>query len=513
MSGQIRVLVADDHPSIRENLRALLEAEPDLDVIEVAKNGHDALRKALDLDPDVLVVDVEMPYLDGVDIAKRLRRERPSIRVVAYTADSAACDLALRAGARACVTKDAASSVLLQAVRDAIVSEPGELGEAIAAGTLDVAFQPLVELRGGGVARLEALCRWPHGTGGEVPPSRFIAVAEAHGLITRLTAFVVRRSALAARDWRAERPSLVVNFNLSLATLLDPVFEAELAQLLRETACDPRALGVEITETMLMRRPAATARALGRLRSLGLRVEIDDFGTGYSSLGRLIDLPIDALKIDRRFVIQMTRDHKSASIVRACINLAHDLGHEVVAEGVETTETWELLRALGCDTAQGHFIAAPLATHEVPDWFSRWERRRAALAGPGLGVAAGLPLKPEFGDVLVVDDEPAIAEMIRDVLQHEGFRVVLAANGAEALREVERMPPSVVLLDMQMPIVDGPAFARALRDRGLNVPIVVMTAGSSAAKWADEIRADAYLAKPFDIDGLVAVASRFAVKN
>ncbi|HEU5288354.1 MAG TPA: EAL domain-containing protein, partial [Candidatus Limnocylindria bacterium] len=245
-----------------------------------------------------------------------------------------------------------------------------------------------------------------------------------------------------------------------------------------------------------------------RLREVGMRIEVDDFGTGYSSLGRLVDLPIDALKVDRRFVSAMTRDHRSEAIVRACIALAHDLGLEVVAEGVEDRETWELLRDLGCDTAQGYYIGAAMPLDDLGRWLGAWQRRVPAAVAKR---ERGTPIAGR--QVLVVDDEPAIVAMIRDVLEDAGFEVVTAANGVEALRAVERGEPAVVLLDMQMPILDGAGFARLLRERGMRVPIVVMTAGSSAERWARELPADAHLAKPFDIEGLLGVARRYAGAN
>jgi EAL domain-containing protein (putative c-di-GMP-specific phosphodiesterase class I) len=371
-SGRIRIVVADDYPSIRESLRYLLNFEPDLEVIGAASDGREALQLTLDLRPEVLVVDQDMPLLTGLAVTQRLRRECPSVYVV-YTAESAICEQALRAGAQACVPKDAPPKVPLAAIRTVNQLDAAELSEAIVAGGLVVAFQPLVEAASGGVRRFEALCRWTHPTRGAISPIRFITFAEESGLITRLTLFVVEAAATAAMGWRRARPTLGANVNLSLVTLLDPTFLDELTRILGATGCDPQALGVEITESTLMREPAGLARALGRLRALGMRVEIDDFGTGYSSLGRVIDLPVDALKIDRRFVGQMTRDRKSQTIVRACINLAHDLGLEAIAEGVADRETWELLGTLGCDTAQGHYIAPAQPRADVAEWLSSWE--------------------------------------------------------------------------------------------------------------------------------------------
>jgi CheY-like chemotaxis protein len=242
-------------------------------------------------------------------------------------------------------------------------------------------------------------------------------------------------------------------------------------------------------------------------------VSIDDFGTGYSSLGYLATLPVNAVKIDRQFVIPMTTDHRREAIVRATIALAHDLGFEVVAEGVEDGETWDLLVALGCDVAQGFHIAHPMAPADVPGWLDRWASGSdfALTARPATVRARARGTHSRH--VLVADDEPAIVEMIRDILEDYGFRVVTAANGSEALRLVMEAQPEVVLLDMNMPVLDGEGFVNAIRERGLRIPIVIMTAGSSAKRWAAQLGADAYLSKPFELASLIDVTNRFAAER
>jgi CheY-like chemotaxis protein len=279
---------------------------------------------------------------------------------------------------------------------------------------------------------------------------------------------------------------------------------------------EPSWFGLEITESTFMHDPDRTTRAVEALRSLGCRISIDDFGSGYSSLGHLATLPVNAVKIDRQFVVAMFKDYRREAIVRATIGLGHDLGFEVVAEGVEDRETWELRAALGCDLAQGYHIARPMAPDAVPAWIRAW------AANIDLGhrseveevtVIAG-DQSPDAGSrrpVLVVDDEPAIRELIVDILGQHGFRVATAANGEEALRSIEAILPSVVLLDMYMPLLDGRGVVDAVRRRGLDLPIVVMTAGPSAERWAKALQADGYLRKPFDIASVIDVASRFAV--
>ena len=187
----------------------------------------------------------------------------------------------------------------------------------------------------------------------------------------------------------------------------------------------------------------------------------------------------------------------------------------MTAEGIEDRETWDLLAALGCDSGQGFHIARPVPVAEVAAWMESWAAglefiRRARIEG---GLLAPEPEAPRGRPVLVVDDEPAIRALIRDALEHEGFEVLDAADGAEALRFMERSDPWVVLLDMAMPTLDGKGFTTAMRSRGLRTPIVVMTAGSSAERWMHELRADGFLSKPFELAELIGVANRFARPN
>jgi CheY-like chemotaxis protein len=303
-----------------------------------------------------------------------------------------------------------------------------------------------------------------------------------------------------------------VAVNICMQTMQDPLFADRLRAFLESTGAAAEWFELEITESTFMHEPERTLEAVENVRRLGFVVSIDDFGTGYSSLGYLAALPVNAVKIDRQFVIPMTKDHRREAIVRATIALGHDLGFEVVAEGVEDREIWELLGALGCDVAQGYHIARPMPPLEVSGWLEAWDPATAAVSRRAIDPMRrasryGVPVARH---VLVADDEPAIVEMIRDILEDYGFRVVTAANGSEALRLVEEAEPEVVLLDMNMPVLDGEGFIAALRERGIPTPIVVMTAGSSARRWAAQLGADAYLSKPFELASLVDVTKRFA---
>jgi EAL domain-containing protein (putative c-di-GMP-specific phosphodiesterase class I)/acetolactate synthase regulatory subunit len=388
---------------------------------------------------------------------------------------------------------------------------PLDFEQALANGDVTVALQPLVNLRSGRVVRLEALARWQHPVRGQIAPATFVPLAEQSGEATSLAFQVLRQVSGFIPEWRARNPELRVAVNICMQTMQDPLFADRLTAFLLENRAAAEWFELEITESTFMHEPERTFEAVENVRRLGFVVSIDDFGTGYSSLGYLATLPVNAVKIDRQFVMPMTTDHRREAIVRATIALGHDLGFEVVAEGVEDRETWELLGALGCDVAQGYHIARPMPPVEVSGWLDSWDPAGAAIGHRKIdpmrrasthGVTAR--------HVLVADDEPAIVEMIRDILEEYGFRVVTAANGAEALRLIEQAAPEVVLLDMNMPVLDGEGFIAAVRERGLRIPIVIMTAGSSAKRWATQLGADAYLSKPFELANLVDVTNRFA---
>lgn len=248
----------------------------------------------------------------------------------------------------------------------------GELRQAIQDDDLVLHYQPVLDLRHDRIVGVEALVRWDHREHGLMPPAEFIDLAEVSGLIQPLTRWVIEEAVRRLGIWQSASPPLAVSVNLSVRNLFEPDLVRWLGDLLDRSGLDPGRLTLEITESELMDDPLVAMEVLGRLKSLGVATSIDDFGTGYSSLSYLKHLPIDELKIDRSFVGAMVHDDNDLTIVRSTIDLSHNLGLDVVAEGVEDPETLEMLRALGCDRAQGHLIGPPCAPQERPDW--AWAR-------------------------------------------------------------------------------------------------------------------------------------------
>ena len=255
----------------------------------------------------------------------------------------------------------------------------GELRRALDQGELVLYYQPKLNLRNGSVERVEALLRWQHPTRGLLPPSEFIEPAEQTGLIHPLTRHVIQTALQQCRQWHERGTPLDVAVNLSMRNLSDPDFPGAVARLLDRFPLDPSSLLLEITESALTHDPRRAQTVLEQLRQLGVKLALDDFGRGYTSLSFLSDLPLQHIKIDRSFITDLAHNSKHTAITRAIINLAHDLGLEVVAEGVETAAANSILEQLGCDLVQGYYYTPPLPPDELDAWL-RQRRRIAAVA-------------------------------------------------------------------------------------------------------------------------------------
>jgi diguanylate cyclase (GGDEF)-like protein len=240
----------------------------------------------------------------------------------------------------------------------------GELRQAIESEELVLHFQPKASLETGRIVGAEALVRWQHPDRGFIPPNEFVPIAERTGLIKPLSRYVLARALRQCSAWNAAGLDLHVAVNLTIPDLLDLELPDRIAALLEETGVRPSQLELEITESTILADPFRVRQVLNRLNEMGLRLAIDDFGTGYSSLAYLKRLPVQTIKIDRSFVMEMCTDASDATIVRSTIDLGRNLGLDIVAEGIETQEVWDALRALGCTLAQGYLIGKPMPADE-----------------------------------------------------------------------------------------------------------------------------------------------------
>jgi EAL domain-containing protein (putative c-di-GMP-specific phosphodiesterase class I) len=276
-----------------------------------------------------------------------------------------------------------------------LLSLERDLRQAIENDSLELYFQPMVDIRATKVSCMETLVRWRYPDLDLISPEKFIHVAEQCGLIQPLTRWVLHHALEQCARWRREGFMFDVSVNLSAMNLHEPDLVDYVMNTLRQWEVEPSWLSLEVTESAVMSDPNHALEVLSRLDAMGVRISIDDFGTGYSSLAYLKRLPVDEIKIDRSFVIDMKLDSNDAVIVRATIDLAHNMSLRVVAEGVENPETLRLLTSLGCDVVQGFFVSQALPYDELIQWLSKsaWSAKQrpsvsSKAAGKGNPVVA-----------------------------------------------------------------------------------------------------------------------------
>ncbi len=263
------------------------------------------------------------------------------------------------------------------AVYDPVQDEPdanlpslGELRQAIDENRLKLYYQPKIDLSSNHCCGVEALLRWAHPTKGLISPTVFIPLAEQGGLIYRLTYKVLQMALEQHQMWRESGWEIPVAVNLSPRNLQDPELIAEVSRLLGQFDVPSGALEIEITESAVMVNPTRALQVMRRLTEMGVSLSIDDFGSGYTSLAYLKQMPVNAIKIDLEFIINMHSDENDAIIVNSIIDLGHNLGLRVIAEGVEQPEALEMLKDFQCDIAQGYHFSPPMPPDEFAKWFT-----------------------------------------------------------------------------------------------------------------------------------------------
>jgi diguanylate cyclase (GGDEF)-like protein len=246
-----------------------------------------------------------------------------------------------------------------------------ELRQAIEQRGLQLYYQPKVEFKSGRVIGVEGLLRWRHAEHGFIPPDQFIGLAEQTGLIFPLTRFVLEEAIHQCHVWGRGKLKVCTSINLSPQNLQDSSLPGQVAELMAARGLSPACLELELTETAIMLNPTRALDVLTRFHEMGVTLSIDDFGIGYSSLAYLKKLPIDTIKIDKSFVLGMMTDENDRIIVRSTIDLGHNLGMKVTAEGVENQAIWERLVDYGCDLAQGYHISRPMPAADLPLWLKQ----------------------------------------------------------------------------------------------------------------------------------------------
>ncbi|MGH8744874.1 MAG: EAL domain-containing response regulator, partial [Burkholderiales bacterium] len=340
---------------------------------------------------DIIISDLEMPGMDGMEFMRHIGEANIPVSVII----SSALDRSLIASVET-MTR-AFGITLLGAIEKPVT--PGKLralidgytpperkttapaAPAIAleeirrgldAGEFEPFFQPKVSLGDGGVVGGEALARWRHPQKGVLAPYAFITQMENNGLIDRLTWTILERATASCREWLSRGLQAAVSVNLSLKSLGNPGLAERIAARVAEQNLAAKDVVLEITESAAMTDVAKALENLTRLRMKGFGLSIDDYGTGYSSMQQLSRIPFTELKIDQSFVFSALEKESSRVILASSLDMAKKLKLTSVAEGVETRAHWNLLQGLGCDTAQGYFVAKPMEAAAFQQWALNW---------------------------------------------------------------------------------------------------------------------------------------------
>lgn len=389
LSDPPSVLVVDDQAFVREMVAHQLR-RLGIQAIHQAADGRSALATLARADPpvDVLVCDLQMPDMDGVELLRHLPGRAEQVAVVLISGgdrrilESAetlaqAHGLTLLGTLAKPLTSQALAPLLAQrpkasAPATLTAAPPPLTAQTFAFNRVFPFFQPKVRLTDGTVAGLEALARWQHPDLGFLAPGQFLANLGREGLMDALTDRILTQALGWCHQWRQAGQPLSVAINVCAGSLHGLDLPDRIADATRAAGLPPETLTVEVTEHHLAENPAATLETLTRLRLKGIGLSIDDFGTGYATLEQLHRMPVTEMKIDRAFVQGARTSSRARAILDSSVSLARRLDLVVVAEGVETRADWDLVRAAGCDHAQGFWIARPMPGEAVLDWCRSW---------------------------------------------------------------------------------------------------------------------------------------------
>ena len=393
--ADLNFLVAEDHDFQRRTLVRMLASLGAKNIADAA-DGKAALEMFRDLSRriDIIISDLEMPGMDGMEFMRHVGAANRPVSVILSSALDAALISSVEAMTRAFgitllgainkpVTQDKLRDLIAKfappkprAPRAAPPPIPlDEMRRGLKAAEFEPFFQPKVSLVDGAVVGAEALARWRHPQKGLVAPYAFIPAMENAGLIDELTWVILEKSAARCREWVRRGQALTVSVNLSLKSLEEPGLAERITERVAAQQLDPKHMVLEITESAAMTDVGKALENLTRLRMKRFALSIDDYGTGYSSMQQLTRIAFTELKIDQFFVRNAAKQESSRIILESSLRMAKKLGIVAVAEGVETQSEWDLLRGLGCDLAQGYFIAPPMEAGVYLEWVRDWTRR------------------------------------------------------------------------------------------------------------------------------------------
>jgi EAL domain-containing protein (putative c-di-GMP-specific phosphodiesterase class I) len=375
-----RLLVIDDDPASSAIIGRIARG-CGFDTI-ITTDTDDFRSRVLSWEPTVIVLDLSMPEMDGDQVMAWLAKQGCKAHILiisglelARMREAEATGRSLGLNMAGVLQKsphvEKIRDVLLEIYDAADVLSIQDISKALINREIRLVYQPQIDLRSGAVVGFEALARWNHPKRGPVSPATFIPLLEANEIMNDFTSQILGMALGDMRLWNGATDAKV-SINASTANCGCMGIDEMVRSQCTDKGIDIQRITIEITERAAMTEASEVDACLAHLQELGAQVSIDDFGTGYSSLLKLHQLPFSELKIDRSFITDNVSDLKNGILVRAMIDLAHNLNKKVVAEGVESAETLHLLREWGCDLAQGYFIGRPMPPDEVVPWLRQY---------------------------------------------------------------------------------------------------------------------------------------------
>jgi EAL domain-containing protein (putative c-di-GMP-specific phosphodiesterase class I)/FixJ family two-component response regulator len=395
-----RILILDDDAAVGQTIQWIAESLGF--EAEFVTRPEEFFERLEQNSPDIITIDLVMPELDGVEIIRLLTERKCRAKIVISSGrGSRVLEAAQRSASEhglsiaGVISKPISKEALRllvgegsesnqpqsvetqSASRDEFEVTAPDLQNALDRHEFILAYQPKIECRSGVTAGFEALVRWKHPDRGIVMPDQFIPVAENAGLIDALTGQIFEQSLeWFSQSFPQSNPKL--SLNISAKSLVDIQMADSLSALCHRFQIDTERIVLELTETSAMVDPILSLDLLTRLRMKGFQLSIDDFGTGFSSMIQLVRLPFSEIKVDKSFVMQAQQSSESRSVIKSIVELGHSLGLLVTAEGVENLKTLDYLNSLGCDLAQGYFIARPMPGEAARNWVEQRKQRISA---------------------------------------------------------------------------------------------------------------------------------------
>lgn len=397
---QKAVLIVDDDTFVLKITKAMLE-RMGFTQIEKASNAVEALTilKKSQISVQLSLVDLNMPDIDGLELLRLFSEIDYEGDIILFSGEDCktlqmaetlarARKLSVLGSIAKPITPDKLMSLLS---KTDMMDSPNEeitqkskitkeiLEKAITDENIIPWFQPKVIIATYQPIGVEALARWPNSEFGPIFPGEFIPLAEEYGLIDALTDSLIKQTAQIGKLWSHKGINLKIALNLSMDSLYDAYFPERFNTIVTQSGGNIEQFQFEITESRLMGELAQPLEVLLRLRIKKIKLSIDDFGIGFSNLSQLHELPFDELKLDRSYVAAKPSDHRASAILETTIQLAKQLHLTTVAEGVETLEDWNKMKALGCDQVQGYLIAKPMPAEQIPEWLNNWSQQYKQL--------------------------------------------------------------------------------------------------------------------------------------